>query len=306
MPNRKSAMIVPMQNEPQRRGLAGLRVLSFESRRAQEIAKLIRNYEGHATVAPSMREVPLADNTEAVAFARALAAGGFDMVIFLTGVGTRALARIVESAYSREQFVDALRRVNVVARGPKPVAALQEMGVPVALAVPEPNTWRDLLRALDEKTDSLPLRGRRVAVQEYGASNPELLAGLEQRGAHVTRVPVYQWSLPEDIAPLRAAVEAIVRGEIDMALFTTSVQVLHLLQIARDMKSEEALRRAFARIVVGSIGPVTSEALREHGLDPDFEPPHPKMGFLVAEAAQRGAQHLRIKRDRNAAQTGPQ
>jgi uroporphyrinogen-III synthase len=282
--------------EKTKSGLAGLRVLSLESRRAPEMAKLIENYGGRAIVAPSMREIPLESNTEALAFARTLAANGFDMLIFLTGVGTRALARVVETIYPLEQFAAALRRITVVARGPKPVAALKELGVPVTIAVPEPNTWRDLLRVLDEKCDIAPLNGRRVAVQEYGASNSELLAGLADRGALVTRVPVYQWALPEDIGPLRAAVEAMARGEIDVALFTTSIQIAHLLRIAREMNLEQELRRSFARILVGSIGPITSEELREQGLSPDFELAHPKMGFLVNEAAERGAAMLEEKR----------
>ena len=282
--------------EKTKSGLAGLRVLSLESRRAAEMAKLIENYGGRAIVAPSMREVPLESNTEALEFARKLAAGEFDMVIFLTGVGARALARVVGTIYPVEQFAEALRKVPVVARGPKPVAALKEMGVPVAIAVPEPNTWRDLLRALDERADAAPLKGRRVAVQEYGASNSELLAGLAERGAQVTRVPVYQWALPEDTGPLHAAVEAIARGEVDLALFTTSVQVAHLVRIAREMGREQELRRAFARMVVGSIGPVTSEELREQGFSADFEPAHPKMGFLVNEAAQRATELLNRKR----------
>lgn len=277
-------------------GLTGLRVLALESRRAGEMAKLISAYGGKAIVAPSMREVPLESNTEAIAFGRTLASGGFDIVIFLTGVGTRALARVVQTIYPIEQFAEALRRIPIVARGPKPVAALKELGVPVTLAVPEPNTWRDLLRALDEKSDSLPLAGRRVAVQEYGVSNPELLAGLAERGANVTRVPVYQWALPEDTGPLRAAVQAIVRGEIDVAVFTTSVQIVHLLQIAREMNLEQQVREGLARIVVGSIGPVTSEELREQGIAPDFEPVHPKMGFLLNEAGQRGRALLEEKR----------
>jgi len=283
-------------NERAKSGLAGLRVLSLESRRAAEMAKLIENYGGRAIVAPSMREIPLESNTEAREFARALADGGFDMVIFLTGVGTRALAKVVETVYPLETFVNALRSVTIVARGPKPSAALKELGVPVAITVPEPNTWRELLRALDESADRMPLEGRRVAVQEYGASNSELLAGLAERGARVTRVPVYQWALPEDTQPLRAAVEAIAGGEIDLALFTTSIQVAHLLTIAREMDREPELRRGFARIVVGSIGPITSEELREQGFAADFEPAHPKMGFLVNEAAQRGAELLARKR----------
>ncbi len=137
-------------------------------------------------------------------------------------------------------------------------------------------------------------------MQEYGASNAELLAGLAERGAQVTRVPVYQWALPEDTAPLRAAVEAIARGEVDVALFTTSIQIAHLLRIAREMNLERELRAAFARILTGSIGPMTSEELREQGFSADFEPAHPKMGFLVNEAAQHGAALLEQKRGKAA------
>lgn len=277
-------------------GLTGLRVLALESRRAAEMAKLIENYGGRAIVAPAMREVPLESNTEALKFARTLSSEGFDVVIFLTGVGARFLVKVAESIDLREQFLAGLRRAAIVARGPKPVAALKELDVRVTLAVPEPNTWRDLLRALDEKRDSLPLGGQRVAVQEYGSSNAELIAGLEERGAMVTRVPVYQWALPEDTGPLRNAIHAIASGEIDMALFTTSVQVTHLLRVAEEMNLESRLRRGLERVAVGSIGPITSEELREHGLSIDFEPEHPKMGFLVNEAAQRGAAIVEKKR----------
>ena len=62
------------------------------------------------------------------------------------------------------------------------------------------------------------------------------------------------------------------------------------------MNLESRLRQGFERVVVGSIGPITSEELREHGLSVDFEPEHPKMGFLVNEAAQRGAAAVEKKR----------
>jgi uroporphyrinogen-III synthase len=282
-------------------GFAGLRVLSLESRRSAEMAKLIETFGGEGTVAPSMREVPLQVNTEAQEFTRGLLAGRFDMVILLTGVGTRALTRVAETVCTRAQFVEALGRVPVVARGPKPMAVLKEMDVPVALAVPEPNTWRELLAALDGKAQSLPVNGKRVAVQEYGASNAELLAGLAERGALVTRVPVYEWALPEDTGPLREAVEAIAAGHVDLAMFTTSVQVVHLFKIADEMKLAEKVREAFRHILIGSIGPVTSEELRAHDIPADFEPSHPKMGFLVNELAQRSAELLQRKRARASA-----
>jgi uroporphyrinogen-III synthase len=289
-------MISAMETRTKTDGFAGLRVLSLESRRAAEMAKLISTYGGNAMVAPSMREIPLESNKEAQTFTRSLLAGGFDMVILLTGVGTRALARVAETVCSREEFVAALQRVPIVARGPKPVAALKEMGLPVTLAVPEPNTWRELLAALDGNREAMPLSGRRVAVQEYGAPNPELLAGLAERGANVTPVPVYEWGLPEDSAPLRQAAAALAGGEVDVALFTTSVQVVHLLKIAGEMNLQEPVRQAFAQILVGSIGPVTSEELRAHGIAADFEPSHPKMGILVNEVAQRSAELLARKR----------
>ena len=288
--------IEPVDRNQQTPGLSGMRVLAFESRRAQEIGKLIASHGGQATVAVSMREVDLADNTDAVAFAHALVDGKIDVAIFLTGVGTRALARVMETIYPRARLVAALSRISLVARGPKPATVLQEMGLRATIAVPEPNTWRDLLRMLDENAAVVPLQGRRVALQEYGVSNAELVAALQQRGAILMRVPVYQWALPEDIHPLRAAVESIVAGAVDIVLFTTSVQVDHLLQIARQMTAEDALRLGLSRIVVGSIGPITSEALREHGFQVDFEPPHPKMGFLVAEAARRGPSLVESKR----------
>lgn len=292
----ESDMIPCMGSSNARKGFAGLRVLSLESRRANEMTKLISNYGGEPIVAPSMREVPLESNTDALAFARDLAVGDCDMAIFLTGVGTRALARVVETVYPLEKFAAAFRKIPVVARGPKPVAALTELGVPVTLAVPEPNTWRDLLHALDEKSTELPLNGRRVALQEYGASNPELLNGLAERGAIVRRVPVYQWALPEDVAPLRAAIEAIARGNVDVALFTTSIQIAHLMLVAEEMGLGDKVRQSLARTFIASIGPVTSEALREHGISPDFEPSHPKMGFLVNEAADRASLLLEKKR----------
>ena len=99
-------MIAAMETRTPLAGFAGLRVLSLESRRAPEMAKLIATYDGVAQVAPSMREIPIESNTEAQEFVRALLAGRFDLLILLTGVGTRALARVAETVCSR----DALHR----------------------------------------------------------------------------------------------------------------------------------------------------------------------------------------------------
>jgi len=272
-----------------------LRVLALESRHAKEITKLIASYGGTPTVSPAMREIPV-ESPEALEFARALIDGKFDMVIFLTGAGTRALVNAVQGSFTREELAEALERVVVVARGAKPVSALRELGIRPSLLAPEPNTWREVLRVLDDEVaGSHPIKGLQIAVQEYGVPAPELLAGLRERGAHVTTVPVYQWSLPEDVEPLRQAAHGVATGEFDVVLLTSAVQITHLFQVAAELKIEDALRRGLERLVIASIGPSTSECIRSLGLQPDMEASHPRMGFLVKEAAERSAELLEQK-----------
>ena len=275
----------------------GLRVLVLESRRAKEMATLVTTFGGKPLSAPSMKEVPLESNTDALTFADGLERGEFDLVILLTGVGTRTLLATVEQVRgTRESFIQALRRTKIAARGPKPLGVLREIDVPAWLTAPEPNTWRELLAALDSRQAELPLSGLRVAVQEYGVSNPDLLAALRERGARVVPIPVYQWALPDDLEPLRAACQAVVKGEVDVALFTTATQVVHLLKVAETMGLGAAVAEGLRKIVVASIGPTTSDELKEHGTVPDMEASHPKMGFLVREASERAGELLKAKR----------
>jgi uroporphyrinogen-III synthase len=273
----------------------GLRVLSLESRRATEVAKLIRTYGGEPFVVPAMREVPLESNRQALEFAEKLLQGKYDLVIFLTGVGVRALLDIVQAKHNRDDFLAALRKVKIGARGPKPVAALRDVNVSVTTVAPEPNTWRELIQALEVEFGER-LGEMRVAVQEYGASNPELLAALTQKCSEVTKIPVYQWALPEDVRPLRECVLSIASGSMDVILFMTAVQVIHLFQVAEEMGFRDELRTGLRSIVVISIGPTTSEELAHYGIIPDFEPSRPKMGFLINEAAQYAGKVLERKR----------
>lgn len=277
----------------------GLRILSLESRRATEMTKLIRTFGGEPFVVPAMREISLESNRLALDFIDKLIAREFDLVIFLTGVGVRTLMKIVDEAGKREKFLDALKATRIAARGPKPVAALRELAVPVAVVAPEPNTWREMVEAIDKEYGE-GLSGFRVAVQEYGTSNPDLLEALNDKAVSVTKVPVYQWALPEDLQPLREAVLGLASGGIDVVLFTTGVQAVHLFEVAGQMGSEEDLRAGLRSVVVASIGPTTTEVLHEYGVQPDFEPSHPKMGFLINEAAQLAGKLVEEKKNSRA------
>jgi uroporphyrinogen-III synthase len=187
----------------------------------------------------------------------------------------------------------ALRHATLVARGPKPVAAIREIGLVPDVTVPEPNTWREILASLDKYA---PVGGKRVAVQEYGIENVEFINELVARGANVQRVMIYRWALPDDLGPLRGAIAAIIDRQVDVALFTSATQVYHLFQVAAEER--ERLCAAFDRVLIASIGPVCSEALVENGLHRDLEPEHPKMGQLVAAVAAQGRALLQAKRQR--------
>lgn len=277
----------------------GLRVLSLESRRAREVEKLIRTYKGEPIVVQAMREIPLESNTEALEFGRRLLGGDVDLVIFFTGIGVNKLMQTLDTAFDREVILAELRKRQVIARGVKPAAALRELRVPVAASTPEPSTWHEVLTLLDA-TYGDQLAEMRVAVQEYGATNPEFIAELVTRCAEVTKVPVYQWGLPLDLEPLRACVQSVADEEIDVILFMTAVQVIHLFTVADEMGLRSELQDALKKIVVVSIGPTTTEELQLYGVQPDFEPSHPRMGFMVNEAAQYAKKILASKRSNSA------
>ena len=274
-------------------GFNGLNVAAFESRMAAEMARLIERYGGQPHVAPAMREIPLSDNTAVLEFGKRLLAGHFEMVILLTGVGTKTMIEILRTAHTLDSVKAAITRTTVVARGPKPVAALKELGLTPSITVPEPNTWRDILQVLDERGSLIEVR---IAVQEYGVSNPDLLAALRQRGAQVTPVPIYKWALPDDIAPLRRVLNAIVTGQVNVLLITNAAQIDHVMQLLEQEGTTAQFKEACRKMIVASIGPTASERLRHYDLPVDLEPSHSKMGVLVKEASEQAARLLPSKR----------
>lgn len=266
------------------KGFSGLTVAAFESRMAIALTRLIVRYGGNPLVTPALREIPLDDNSAALKFGVRLTTEQIDILILLTGVGTTALFDLLKARYPWSSIVVALRQTAIVARGPKPVAALKAFDLQPTLTVPEPNTWVDLISTLDEYR---PVKGLRVAVQEYGSSNPDLLEALKQRGAEVLPIPIYRWALPEDLTPLRQALDQVIAGNVHVMLITNAAQVDHVMQVLEKDGKAEPFRTALKKMVVASIGPTASERLRQHEWPIDREPSHPKMGILVKETSEQ-------------------
>jgi uroporphyrinogen-III synthase len=262
--------------------MGGRTIAFLEARRATELAQLITNYGGRPLPAPALREEPVDDPAAVAAFLDRLAARGLDLMIFQTGVGSRALFRAVEQLGRQAEWRAALETAVVAVRGPKPVSALRELGVRVDLRAAEPFTTAELLAALDGQQ----LAGRAVGLQHYGEPNEELVAALRARGAEVLEVEVYRWTLPDDLTPIHHLLDELLGARVDALIVTSQVQVRHLWQVAVSAGLAAALpEMLLGRVVVAPVGPLAARALRDHGIRVDLEPEHPKMGPLVRELA---------------------
>ena len=270
---------------------AGLRVLSLESRRAKEIEALIRREGGDPFVAPSVQERALDDHSDAIRFVERLEAGEFDMVIVMTGTGLAFLRDQVVAHSSAARLGAALGRVTIVSRGPKPLPILRELGARAQIVVPEPNTWKEIVEAVAARTE------RRIAVQEYGRPNLEMNAALAKLDASVTPIVLYRWELPADVEPLRIAVRQLAGRQFDVILFTSSIQLDHLMMIANSLGLEPQVTTALRKYTaVASVGPVMTASLEAAGLPVELIPIHPKMGALVKVASEMAAAVLAQKR----------
>ncbi|MCA9016769.1 MAG: uroporphyrinogen-III synthase [Planctomycetaceae bacterium] len=255
---------------------------------------LIERNQGLPTLVHSMDEVPLENNEQIKTFCEKLFRNEIDVMVFLTGVGATALLEAVELYFPREQFLEALRKIIVTVRGPKPTVVLRNWEVPIHYTAPEPNTWHEIISVWDEQKFSVT--GKHIAVQEYGKPVQEFYDELRKRGAQVLPISVYRWALPQDTTGLRNAVHATIQQEFDVLMFTSAQQIVHVLQIAEEENVKEDWLQAASKIMIASVGPACSEALQQAGLPVDFESSPPKMGPLVKDALQAAPEILAKKR----------
>ena len=267
-------------------------VCTFESRRAEEMCSLISRQGCLPLSAPSMREIPIEHNPEAIEIIQGFLAQKFDAIILLTGVGTEALFDVARSQELYDPLIEVLAKTPIIIRGPKPAAVLSKVGLKYVVRAPEPNTWRELLTAIDDA--KFELNGKRVVVQEYGLPNTRLYNELQNRGVTVTACPVYRWALPENTEPLESAIRRTADGKVDAVLFTSANQVSSVLTVAERIGVLDQFRAATSsRTLVVSIGPTCTEALIDNGFDVHAEASPPKMGQLARAAADA----LKARRD---------
>jgi uroporphyrinogen-III synthase len=253
-------------------------VAILETRTGAHLGELVARRGGIPMLAPALNEVPDMDPQAVIALVAAWRRVPYKLVIFQTGVGTRALFAAADALGIGEEMQALLAQALVVVRGPKPVGELNSRQVRIDVRAPSPFTTETLLHAIVDT----PLAGARVLVQRYGAPNETLRTALEGRGALVDEIATYRWALPDDVQPLRDLIEALAESRVDAVVFTSAVQVQNLFAVATGMGRAQVLAGQMRGLVIASIGPVCTEALGAHGITPTFEADPPKLGPLVA------------------------
>jgi uroporphyrinogen-III synthase len=258
--------------------LAGRTIAVLEARMGDAVSTMFEREGATVFRAPALLEQAIDAGPEVEHWINTLVSGGYDVVVFLTGVGAARVLDEVARLGRLEAVRDALVRTTVVARGPKPLAALNRRGVAATVTVPEPWTTRESIETLRR----ISLAGLRVALVHYGERSVPLSDAIVTAGASLDELCVYEWQMPPDVTPLEGLVTAVVDGAIDAVVFTSQVQVRHLVAIAaRSGRTAELVDALNTRTITASIGPTCSAALVERGVAPHLEPARPKLGPLV-------------------------
>ena len=264
-------------------------VAILETRTGAHLGELIARRGGIPVLAPALEEVPEVDSQAVASLLARWQIDPFKIVIFQTGVGTRALFQATDAAGLTGELLQHLSSSVVVVRGPKPGGELNARDVRIDIRAATPFTTEMVLAAVS----AIPMRDARVLVQRYGAANQLLRAALEKRGASVEEIATYRWALPADTQPLKELLEALARSSVDAVVFTSAVQIHNLYAVAEKTGRASELANQLNRLVIASVGPVCSRALREHGVTPTFEADPPKLGPLVAGLDEALSVHRR-------------
>jgi uroporphyrinogen-III synthase len=246
--------------------LAGRTVAVPETRELEVFAALLERRGARVLRCPlvAIRDAP--DPAPVLGFARRFAQEPDDDLILTTGEGLRRLLGCIgrHEPALRESFLAALARVRKITRGPKPARALRELGLKPDLAA-EPPTTEGIIASLSGED----LRGRRIAVQLYGAEpNWPLIGFLESAGATVHTVAPYAYADAAEAAAVRDLLARLGRGEVDAIAFTSTPQVERLFAVAPVPEVSAAL----ARTLVAAVGPVVAATLRRHGIEASLMP----------------------------------
>lgn len=247
--------------------LAGRVVALAENRFLDALAKMLEKEGATAMRVPLISILDAEDMAPVDAWITQASAKWFDYCVFMTGEGIRRLVNRAEIIGQKESFIGGLSHMRLLARGPKPIAALKELGLAPSFLAPAPTT-DGLIAALGGEV----LSGKKVGVQLHGYDNPPLIGSIEGAGATALIVKPYRYAPASDGTKVLDLIHAMFRREVDLLAITSSPQVERLFEVGRENNLENELREGLRKTLVASVGPVASEALERLGVRVDVCP----------------------------------
>ncbi|MDQ0192277.1 uroporphyrinogen-III synthase [Paenibacillus wynnii] len=257
--------------------LKGITVALAGPRKSEEMAKLVHNMGGTALHRPAQGTVFL-DDEELRKGLDSWIQHPPDWSILTTGMGLDALFEKAEGAGNAERFLEVLSRSQIAARGYKTVNALKKRGL-VPVVRDDDGSTTGLIRGLQ----SFDMKGKEVVLQLHGDPSPRLVSWLDEVGATTRQILPYRHTPPQP-GELERLLTEILEGGIDVVAFTSAPQFRFLAEYARSQGNLAGMLEAFEEKVIAlSVGRITSEALKEEGIQRIVAPEHERMGSMFVE-----------------------
>ncbi len=252
-------------------------------RRAEELSALLERRGARTVIAPTLRIVPLPDDEALRAATVELIREAPDVIVATTGIGFRGWLEAAEGWGMGGDLLEAMRRAEILCRGPKALGAVRAAGLTERWTAPS-ETGDEVVEYLRERG----VAGQRVAIQLHGDPAEDFIRTVRSGGGAAVPVPVYRWTLPTDITPVQRLVDAVCARRIDAVTFTSAPAANALLRIAGDQAADlmEALRAPAedSGVLPVAVGPVTAAPLTRLGVDA-VQPERARLGSLVRTVA---------------------
>ncbi len=260
--------------------LTGFTVGLTAARRSVEFQALLARHGATTMVAPAIRIVHLERDDHLRDVTRALIADPADVLVVTTGFGFRGWIDAARTWGLADLLFAALRRMRIVARGPKALGAVRHAGLREDWSAPSESSIEVVDHLIDEAASL------RIAVQLHGAGgelepNADVCMPLSRAGADVVKIPVYRWEPTTDLASLDNLITTAVDGRLDALTFTSAPAVASLVGRAQALQVlPELITGLNSHTLVACVGPVTATPLNRLGVS-TVAPARYRLGALA-------------------------
>lgn len=280
--------------------LRGITVAVTSSRRASELADIVRKFGGIPYIAPTIGIKNNSElNSECNHFIETISNESMHFFIFMTGVGVFNLFQNLQKLHKLNTVVEKLQDTIVIARSNKPKMELRKFGIKTNF-VPNINTIDgilNLLKRFDVKNKNIgilwhgdssrsfkkKLASLRANVFDF--SSYSYSARLEQTNASMLEEMGYDFVAPDE-EKIKMLIEDIMKGTVDSITFTSPPAVKEFFEFAKRNNKINLLKdKLNSQVLVVSVGPSTSKMLARFYVLADIMPTTYRMGPMIKELA---------------------